>query len=557
MWSLNSARWPSAMVFAIAATICAAALVLFFQYRAISELQAQTQVITRQITEQSAADVANELRRMLDGPVFDTLTAVNHPDLRAGRLDLVAAQFAAGLKAYPHVDRFLAWHAEADSKTAGEVLFYGRDGGFRPDPVLGRAVLDLARLHAPAQQIYIAAESPLPRSVSADTGTQQVLLRLFWNDASRVEYFAILGFVIDTSRMRAALLRNPNLMSLLTRRAAGLPLQLAVTDEHGRIVHGRAGGEPASRVSFPMLFYPDQEIHSRLAAGVAPRDWAIEVSLAPAGGLWPTVDAYGPTALSVILILAALALTLQAHRRSTELARMQSDFVAHVSHQLKTPLSLLSAATETLEMDRVRSPERFAEYLRTIHAEATRLSLLVQRVLEFSRVQQRRDYEFERADLESLVRETVAAFSHSLSSQRFEIDVTVAGRPPVVRADPAALEQVLVNLLDNAVKYSGAVKAIAVKVYTAGGEAVVEISDRGSGIDPRDHKRIFERFYRTSGTDRPGFGLGLPIVKELIAAHGGRVEVDSTPGVGSTFRVWLPLEAGEEHGHAHGAIARA
>lgn len=542
------------MVFAIAATICAAGLVLFFQYRAISELQAQTQVITRQISEQSAADIAAELRRTLDGPVFDTLTAVNHPDLRAGRLDLVAAQFAAGLRAYPHVDRFFAWLPQTVSQAPGQVLFYGRDGDFDTDPALGPAVLELARRHASAQQIYVAAERLMP------TLDHQVLLRLFWTDARRVEYFAVLGFVVEPSRMRAALFdttRNPKLQSLLTRRAAGLPLHLAVTDETGAIVHGRSGGGHASRVSFPMIFYPADEIQSRLAAGVEPRQWAIEVSLPPAGGVWPALEAYGPTALSVILILAALALTLQAHRRSTELARMQTDFVAHVSHQLKTPLSLLSAATETLEMDRVRSPERFAEYLRTIHAEATRLSLLVQRVLEFSRVQQRRDYEFERADLEALVRETVAAFSHSLSSQKFEFDITVDGAPPFVRADPAALEQVLVNLLDNAVKYSGAIKSIGVRVQTKRDHAVVEISDRGVGIHPRDHKRIFERFYRTGGSSRPGFGLGLPIVKELIAAHGGRVEVDSTPGVGSIFRVWLPLEVSEGQRHDQRAVARA
>lgn len=546
-------RWPSPMVFAIAATIGAAALVLFFQYRAISELQAQTEVITRQISEQTAADVAAELRRMLDGPVFDTLTAVNHPDLRAGRFDLVAAQFAAGLAAYPHVDRFFAWHAQTERQAPGQVLFYERDGGFRDDPDLGRAVLQLARQHAPAQQIYVAGEHLIPGS------QHQVLLRLFWTDARRVEYFAILGFVIEPSRLRAALFdpaRNRKLPSVLARRAAGLPLQLVVTDEHGEIVHGRSGGDHVSRVPFPMIFYPADEIHSRLAAGIAPREWTIAVSLPRAAGLWPAIEAYGPTALSVILILVALALTLQAHRRSTELARMQSDFVAHVSHQLKTPLSLLSAATETLEMDRVRSPERFAEYLRTIHAEATRLSSLVQRVLEFSRVQQRRDYEFERADLEALVRETVAAFAHSLSAQRFAFDITVDGAPPFVRADPAALEQVLVNLLDNAVKYSGAIKSIGVRVRTHRGYAVVEISDRGVGIHPRDHHRIFERFYRTAGSQRPGFGLGLPIVRELMTAHGGRVDVESTPGVGSTFRVWLPLEP-EEQGYEHGDLARA
>jgi signal transduction histidine kinase len=334
-----------------------------------------------------------------------------------------------------------------------------------------------------------------------------------------------------------------SLRSVLTRRAGGLPLQLTVTDEAGARVYGDAtGGLYTSRVSFPMLFYPADEIHSRLAAGVSPRQWAIQISLPPSGGVWQAFEGYGPTALSVLLLLVSLALTIQAHRRSAELARMQSDFVAHVSHQLKTPLSLLSAATETLEMDRVRSPDRFAEYLRTIHAEAARLSQLVQRVLEFSRMQQRRDYEFESTDLAALVRETVAAFADGLSARGFAFDVRVDGPSPLVRADPAALEQVLINLLDNAVKYTGAERDIAVRVYTNRGSAIVDIIDRGMGIAPREQKRIFERFYRAPGPGRPGFGLGLPIVKELIDAHGGGVDVDSVPGGGSTYRVRLPLD---------------
>ena len=534
-------RWTSPMAFAIAATICAAGLVLVFQQRAIAALQAQTRVILRQVSEQSAADIAAELRRTLDGPVFDTLTAVNHPDLRAGRLDLVAAQFAAGLSAYPHVDRFFAWNIEIERGTPGEVRFYGREARTTTDPALGRAVLDLARKHAGAQQIYVAAESIAPQL------PHQVFLRLFWTDARRVDYFAILGFVIEPKRMRAELFgtpRNARLESLLLRRAAGLPLQLTVTDEAGHVVYGKANdGLPTSRVQFPMLFYPADEIHSRLAAGVAHRDWSIAVSLpAGAGGLRDLTESYGPTALSMVLLLVALGLTIQAHRRSAELARMQTDFVAHVSHQLKTPLSLLSAATETLEMDRVRSPERFAEYLRMIHAEASRLSLLVQRVLEFSRMQQRRNYEFECADLGALVGETVAAFAHGLSAQGFKFEVERDEPPMVVQADPAALEQVLANLLDNAVKYSRDDKVIKVRVRAVGNAAVVEVADRGVGIPERHQTHIFERFYRTPGTDRPGFGLGLPIVKELIRAHGGRVDVVSAPGSGSTFRIELPLD---------------
>jgi len=118
------------LVFAIVATIGAAALVLYFQYRAIAALQSQTQVIVRQLSEQAATEIANELRRALAGPVLDTLTAVSQPDLRAGRFDLVAQEYKKGLEAYPHVDRFLAWSSGTEAETPGEVLFFGRDGRF-------------------------------------------------------------------------------------------------------------------------------------------------------------------------------------------------------------------------------------------------------------------------------------------------------------------------------------------------------------------------------------------------------------------------------------------
>jgi signal transduction histidine kinase len=528
------------MVLAITATIGAAGLVLYLQHQAITTLQSQNQVIVRQISEQTAADIAVELRRTLDGPVFDTLTAVNHPDLRAGRFDLVAQQYEKGLEAYPHVDRFFAWSTTTEAATPGEVMFYGRDRRFGRDPALGRAIFELARRHAPTQHIYVAADDVGPDK------RQQVFLRLFWTDAQRLVYFAVLGFVVDPATMREHLfdgLRRARLDALLTRRAGDLPLRLRVTDEQGALVYGSANaGTVIGRVDFPMLFYPADDIQSRLATGVAPRPWAIEVGAPePAGALARVGQGYWPSLLSVALMLVALGLTVQAHRRSADLAQMQTDFVAHVSHQLKTPLSLLSAATETLQMDRIRSPEKLAEYLDTIRAEAARLSTLVQRVLEFSRVQQQRSLEFEHVDFGALTRETVDAFAHGLSGWHFRFEVHPVGPGPYVRADPAALEQVIANLLDNAVKYSGSIKEITVRVRAERTLAIVEVADRGVGVSPADQARIFERFYRApSASHRPGFGLGLPIVRELVHAHSGQVLLTSTPGVGSTFRVSLP-----------------
>ncbi|MGE0361743.1 MAG: sensor histidine kinase [Vicinamibacterales bacterium] len=534
---------PQPLVLAIVATIGAAVLVFYLQQRAMTALQSQNEVIVRQLAEQTAADIAVELRRTLDGPIFDTLAAVNHPELRAGRLDLVAQQFARGLQAYPHVDRFFTWRAPEAPGADADVLFYGRSGEFVRDPELGRAVLALARQHAPTQQIYVAAEGigPDPR---------EVFLRLFWTDAQRDEYFAVLGFVIEPVSMRERLFAGPQgrlFDSVLMRRGGDVPLQLRITDETGAVVYGRLPPDVApARLTFPMLFYPAEDIRSRLAAGVAARPWTIEVA-APAFAIEfaGAGQRYWPLGLSMLLMLMALALTVQAHRRSAELARMQTDFVAHVSHQLKTPLSLLSAATETLQMDRIRSPEKLAEYLDTIRAEAARLTALVQRVLEFSRVQERRTYEFEQVDLGALVRETVGAFAHGLAGRPGRFEVIASGPGPFVRADPAALEQVVANLLDNAVKYSPADQPVTVTVRTERLAAIIEVTDRGAGIPQSEQSRIFERFYRAPGAAaRQGFGLGLPIVRELVHGQGGRVDVASAPGVGSTFRVTLQCITG-------------
>jgi signal transduction histidine kinase len=522
------------------ATIGAAGLVLYFQFRAITTLESQTQVIVRQISEQAAAEIATDLHKALAGPVLDTLTAVSQPDLRAGRLDLVAREYAKGLESYSHVDRFLAWSTSTDADTPGEVLFFGRDGRFTRDPSLGRAVFDLARRRAKEQHIYIAAENLGPGL------RQQVLLRVFFNDAKRLEYFAVLGLVVDPHTMPARLFdapRRARINAMLSRRAGELPLRAHVIDEQGAFIYGSAdAGTISSRLAFPMLFYPADEIQARMAGGVATRPWRIEVGAPELAGAFAGVSrGYWPTLVSVALMLVALGLTVQAHRRSAELAEMQSEFVAHVSHQLKTPLSLLSAATETLQMDRIRSPEKLGEYLGTIRAEAARLSTLVQRVLEFSRLQQERNYELEYVDLGALTRETVDAFAHGLASQHFTFDVHIDDPGPHVHVDPAAIEQVIANLLDNAVKYSHTIKEITVRVRSERQSAVVEIADRGVGVAAADQSRIFDRFYRASGAlHRPGFGLGLPIVRDLVRAHGGSVEMTSVPGAGSTFRVLLP-----------------
>jgi signal transduction histidine kinase len=550
MPSWRQLRRPRPIVVAIVATLFAAGLVLYYQYQALTALQSQSRALLQQISEQTAADIAVKVRQTLDGPVLDTLLAVTHPDLRQGRLDLVSDHFRRGLREYPQVQRFFVWTKETEAVASGEALFLGRHSvdelerikvttGVRlsRDPVLGRAITDLANRSTHAQYIYVSGEvSP----------GQEVFLRLYWTDASRLSYYAIVGFLVSPSTLpdMFAALHERSLAALLQERGGDAPLELRVTDERGVVVYGRANSEPAAAsVNVSMEFYPSARVESRLVAGVTPKNWRFEVS-APMrnGGL---VRGYLPTVASVLLMLVAFGLTVEARRRSDDLARKQADFIAHASHQLKTPLSLLSAATETVEMAHVTSPEKLSQYLGIMRNEVTRLSVLVQRMLEFSRLQKTRNYEFEELDLGALVRETVEAFERSLSSQQFVFRVEQRGVSPTVMADPAALEQVLANLLDNAVKYSADARDVLVVVRSSGGDASIDVIDRGPGISRADRHRIFDKFYRgaAASRDRKGFGLGLPIVQELVQAHRGRVEVVSTIGAGSTFSIILPTIA--------------
>lgn len=548
------------LVLAIVATLGAAALALFVQHRTLTTLDSQTRTILRQVAQQTAGDIVFEARRALDGPVFDTLTAVNHPELKAGRLDLVAAEFEAALVDYPHVERFFVWTADTERAAPGEVLFRGRDlsptrdtrlvsvgtlpdlGAVRleRDPALGAAIVALAHRYMPEQRIYATGEGL--------AGGRQALLRLFWTDARRVDYFAILGYVVDPAtggRRLFESLHERSIATLLGQRGGEVPLDYRVVDDHGATVFGGAAPRDASTAAMPMLFYPVDRINTRLSGAITPHPWRVEVSATPPTGFAAISRGYWPTILSLVLMLVALGLTALANRRASELTRMQADFISHVTHQLKTPLSLLSAASETVSMDRARSPEKLAQYIGIINGEVAHLSALVQRILEYSKLQERPGLEFEAVDLRTLVRETVAAFERSLAGRQFRFPLEETGPAPSVMADPAALEQILVNLLDNAVKYGGEDKLVRVRLRSSPNAAIIEVIDHGIGIAPEEHERIFDRFHRAAGRppDRQGFGLGLSIVQELARAHGGRVEVESAVGKGSTFRVVLPARA--------------
>ena len=260
----------------------------------------------------------------------------------------------------------------------------------------------------------------------------------------------------------------------------------------------------------------------------------------------------GFIAIMAVLILLATFFGLRYTVRQIEIARLKSSFLSNVSHELKTPIALIRLAVETLEMRRVSSPEESEKFLRRISRETTRLNQLVENILDFARLEAgQRAFRFARVDLGEVVRETVDSYRLRIEDQGFSLKLDLPEGLPAVRGDGPALAQCLLNLLDNAVKYSRERKEIRVAASVREAMVGISVSDRGIGIAARDQRRIFEKFVRLEDGlvhDVKGAGLGLSLVQQILRAHGGRIDVHSVPHEGSTFTMWIPKAADEDAG---------
>lgn len=251
--------------------------------------------------------------------------------------------------------------------------------------------------------------------------------------------------------------------------------------------------------------------------------------------------------LMVLVIVLASIFGLRYTLRQVELAQLKSSFVSNVTHELKTPISLIRLAVETLEMQRFSSPEEGVRFLRTIDRETVKLAQLVDNILDFARLESGRPvFQLSRVDAAEVAREALETFRPRLDDQGFNVEVEIPEHLPAVLGDPRALVHCVLNLLDNAIKYSRERRAIRLSVGTREGRVTISVADRGIGIPPGDQQQVFEKFVRLETGlvhDVRGAGLGLALVHQIMRAHHGRVELVSTPGEGSTFTLVLPAAA--------------
>ena len=249
----------------------------------------------------------------------------------------------------------------------------------------------------------------------------------------------------------------------------------------------------------------------------------------------------------IVVMLIGIVIVIRAVIHESEVLRMKSEFVSNVSHELKTPLALIRMFGETLDEGIVTDENKRKEFYSIIRKESERLTHLINTVLDFSRMDAGiKQYNFEETDLINVVRNSLEAYKFHIRSKGFEIIYELPDESVMLKIDKDAISQAFLNLLSNAVNYSEENKIISVNVHKNSVSALISVTDNGIGIKKEEFKKIFDKFYRipaTNGKEKRGSGLGLTLVKHIIEAHGGTIEVDSEIGNGSTFTISIPLNS--------------
>ena len=497
------------------ASVVVASLLAVQAISAARSRQAVSDAMVRQYAELAAWEFSRGAGKSIDDAVMRTLTAVAHPSQHAQHNDCDCMR-PADVEHWFNVTH------------AGRVV--ARDSVL---PVEVQAAVDSI---APARRAG-PAESTLIRALPGPGGR---FIALKWEPHIGPD-IAQLGMVASVSSLKPLLQQSYRRATLLPPIVAGGRnahelVDLRVTDHEGKVMFASAGTTRGPQEIEASLL-PDDAAPFRVFASMTP---AFVAGLGPEHG-------GGPNAALIIglVIVNALMVTIGLWQlaRERELAKLRTDFVAGVSHELRTPLAQIRMFTDTLLLDRIRNPAEGRRALEIIAQETRRLGQLVENVLYFHRHQRAPEAPpCEPLDLSALVIEVADGFKPLAASRRVGVAVRTPVGEVIVDANADGLRQVLLNLLDNAVKFGPADDTIEVSLTVEAGAARITVEDRGAGVPLADRRRIFEQFERgRSAGHAGGAGIGLAVVQQIVRAHRGTVAVEEAAAGGARFVVSLPL----------------
>jgi signal transduction histidine kinase len=553
----GAVQLPTVIIFVAAMFVATMALVLV-GYVATREWRSGTNLLLERRANEALALVRAAVSADMKGAWITAIVPFNTTILDEDPPYSLFQVSARAFARFPYPESFILWKRAAP----GDGATYVFNRADRPPPwdtppasddpfpvVLEREPAALNDLVAAVRQSATAA-SPflvLERPIQG-TPYQVVAHALF---ASTPPH-ALLGFMAFTVNLPWLHAQYFDPLVRQVEKMGGSPggISIAVSDEAWRVVTSapvEPDGAADLHTRFPLLFIDPALVTSIASPPSRVDEWTVHVRSLPDQTLMATVQGarrmFFLITIAAATSLLALVLTVRADRASVALASMKSDFVAAVTHELKTPVAFIRLVGDTLANGRYSSPKTVREYAGLLSVEASRLGTSIDNLLTYARYSSAGAASAELANVDpaDLVEDTLQGFRPTLANLEFELLIDVPPDLPQVCVERPAMIQALDNLVDNAIKYSTKTRHLAV-TGRAGAKAVTfTVLDKGSGIACEDLARVFERFYRGRNVSVSGSGLGLPIAKRIVESHGGRIAVRSTVGVGTEVDVTLPI----------------
>jgi two-component system, OmpR family, phosphate regulon sensor histidine kinase PhoR len=544
--------WLAALIF------CGLCALAWFSYRATEQWQQGAALLAEHRGREAADLLARALTRDMAGVQTSILNSPEQnrhafePPYEAN--DLVALAFAR----YPYPEFFFGW----TPSSGGTVMFARTDrlpAWITPlhqadvYPVeVRRDPLELAELRQRVENDVAARRRYSVFDISIQGTPYQVVALLAYEGATRERLDRIFGTAVNLNWARDYYF-NDILREVAQIAGNAGAASFAVIDDHGRRVAGtleQVSHENVATRVFPLLFFDPTLLAVSPPADLAQRSWTITTS---AAGDPTFVLAARGASRSLVVVGAGVALlalsllaTARAARASAAVATVRADFVATVTHELKTPLSTIRAVGETLVRGRVKTDQDLKRYAHLLVREERRLTRLVNNLLAYSRVTDVTEvYSFEALEPGALISEATQGFRRQLTDSDVRLEIDVPPEIPAVRADRTAVILALDNLIDNAIRHSGEAETVSVRASGEANRVRFDIVDHGVGIPADDLPQVKRRFVRGKTTRGPGNGLGLAIVNRIAADHNGALEITSEVGRGTTATLILPKAATE------------
>ncbi len=555
--------WPQSPMLAtwLAAGICVSVATLaFFGIRATREFEKSSQLLGQQRADQGARLLATALTRDMRATQVGVLPSSAWDEFQSDAPHEVIALVATTFARYPYPDAFLAWDAH---EPPSNMVFYARAD--RPpewaattaeqgrSPV--RVLTDPRVAALLATYIGTDAQRGQPYSVfelEIDAVRYQAVIRLSYHDRLRQSLASAYGFLVNLPWVRQHYF--PELTRQVADIGSNTGLSFGIVDTRGEMVTGQpesADTVLVGRQTFSFAFFDPLLVANNLGdQRIDLQTWTVLVS----GAADPTLGAairgadviLGLAAVAAVMLAFGLMMTARAMRTGGELAEMRAEFMSSITHELKTPIASIRAMGDMLTRGRLRNPDDQREYAAVVSQEAKRLERLVDNVLAHARITDVADvYSFDALDVEDLVSGVLKGFKHQLHRGGFRIAVDLPQDLPRIQADRAAMELLLDNLIDNAIRHSRTTKELRIEAIARKTDVAIVITDRGVGIPAEDLGRVTQKFVRGRNAVRGGSGLGLAIVNRIAKDHGGRVEIESVLGRGTTVTVVLPVAQAE------------